>query len=172
MTFSRNHNARLPLTDSKIEEMATRGIAVHHAGLELSDRKAIEEAYKKGKLMLLCSTSVRLALSSRYMLILQRTLAVGVNLPAHLVVIKGTSTWTGAGSGHREYTDIDIQQMMGRAGRPQYDDSGTVVVSTRTPPNSSSFDSQVMCARQQVGKYKDMLASKTILESSLCVPQY
>ena len=38
-----------------------------------------------------------------------KTLAVGVNLPAHTVIIKGTTTWTGVGTGHREYSDIDIQ---------------------------------------------------------------
>ncbi len=56
-----------------------------------------------------------------------QTLAVGVNLPAHTVVIKGTKFWHGPG--WEEYSDIDIQQMMGRAGRPQFDTSGTVIVS-------------------------------------------
>lgn len=53
---------------------------------------------------------------------------MGVNLPAHLVIIKGTQTWAGAANGLREYSDVDIQQMMGRAGRPQYDTSGTVII--------------------------------------------
>lgn len=41
------------------------------------------------------------------MALIYQTLAVGVNLPAHLVVIKGTSMWEG--QGFRDYTDIDIQ---------------------------------------------------------------
>lgn len=60
--------------------------------------------------------------------LIAQTLAVGVNLPAHLVIIKGTQTWAGAANGMREYSDVDIQQMMGRAGRPQYDNSGTVII--------------------------------------------
>ena len=51
-----------------------------------------------------------------------------MNLPAHLVIIKGTQTWTGAAKGMRDYSDVDIQQMMGRAGRPQYDTSGKVII--------------------------------------------
>lgn len=36
------------------------------------------------------------------------------------------------GQAFRDYADIDIQQMMGRAGRPQFDTSGTVVVMCNT----------------------------------------
>jgi replicative superfamily II helicase len=32
---------------------------------------------------------------------------VGINLPAYLVVIKGTSMWQG--QGFRDYSDVDIQ---------------------------------------------------------------
>ena len=40
-------------------------------------------------------------------------------------------SWAGPVIGFREYSDIEIQQMMGRAGRPQYDKSGVVIVSWR-----------------------------------------
>lgn len=46
-----------------------------------------------------------------------RTLAMGVNLPAHLVVIKSTMQYV-VGS-CEEYSEADILQMIGRAGRPQ-----------------------------------------------------
>lgn len=55
------------------------------------------------------------------------TLAVGVNLPAFTVIMAGTKTWNGKGL--VEYEDLDMQQMMGRAGRPCYDTHGQVVVS-------------------------------------------
>lgn len=42
---------------------------------------------------------------------------MGVNLPAHLVVIKSTMQYV-AGS-CEEYSDADMLQMIGRAGRPQ-----------------------------------------------------
>lgn len=45
------------------------------------------------------------------------TLAMGVNLPAHLVVIKSTQHYV-MGL-YQEYTETQILQMIGRAGRPQ-----------------------------------------------------
>lgn len=42
---------------------------------------------------------------------------MGVNFPAHLVVIKSTSQYI---SGcYKEYSDTQLFQMLGRAGRPQ-----------------------------------------------------
>ncbi|ODO08415.1 ATP-dependent DNA helicase HFM1/MER3 [Cryptococcus wingfieldii CBS 7118] len=128
---------RLDLQDKRISELSTCGIAVHHAGLDYGDRRAIEDGFRDGKLHMIASTS---------------TLAVGVNLPAHTVVIKGVMAWQGPATGFKEYSDIDIQQMMGRAGRPQYDKSGVVVV---------------MCERSKVRKYETMLRSQTVLESCL-----
>jgi len=45
------------------------------------------------------------------------TLAMGVNLPAHLVVVKSTQLYV-MGC-YQEYTETQILQMIGRAGRPQ-----------------------------------------------------
>jgi ATP-dependent DNA helicase HFM1/MER3 len=42
-------------------------------------------------------------------------LAVGVNLPCHLVIIKNTVGWQH--DGPKEYTDLEMMQMLGRAGR-------------------------------------------------------
>ncbi|WVQ77811.1 hypothetical protein IAR50_007501 [Cryptococcus sp. DSM 104548] len=128
---------RLSLQDNKIAELSTCGIAVHHAGLDYGDRRAIEDGFRDGILHMIASTS---------------TLAVGVNLPAHTVVIKGVMAWQGPATGFKEYSDIDIQQMMGRAGRPQYDKSGVVVV---------------MCEKSKVRKYETILRSQTVLESCL-----
>lgn len=53
----------------------SHGLAFHHAGLLHEDREHIEEAYRNGLISILLSTS---------------TLAMGVNLPAHTVIIKST----------------------------------------------------------------------------------
>lgn len=50
-------------------------------------------------------------------LVTTSTLALGVNLPAYLVVIKGTQGYYGI-DGYQNYEYHEIAQMMGRAGRP------------------------------------------------------
>lgn len=42
---------------------------------------------------------------------------MGVNLPAHLVVIKSTTQYVSGSC--EEYSEADLLQMIGRAGRPQ-----------------------------------------------------
>ena len=62
------------------------------------------------------------------------TLAMGVNLPAHLVVLKGTRRWTaesGETAGYQEYDRSTCLQMIGRAGRPQFDTEGVAVIMTQ-----------------------------------------
>lgn len=54
---------------------------------------------------------------------------MGVNLPAHLVVIKSTEIFQEGGMDR--YNEIHIQQMIGRAGRPQFDNEATAVIMTR-----------------------------------------
>ncbi|KAI8850867.1 P-loop containing nucleoside triphosphate hydrolase protein, partial [Chytridium lagenaria] len=78
------------------------------------------------------------------------TLSVGVNLPAHLVIIKGIYQFINRQA--TEYSELDIMQMIGRAGRPQFDDSGTAVLMV-------PFDKKQ--------KYENMLYGKEIVESFL-----
>ena len=54
---------------------------------------------------------------------------MGVNLPAHLVVVKSTMFYNlGV---YQEYPDTQVLQMIGRAGRPQFDTSATAVIMTK-----------------------------------------
>lgn len=62
------------------------------------------------------------------MLIATSTLAWGVNFPAHLVVVKGTEYYDGKTKRYVDMPITDVLQMMGRAGRPQFDNSGVAVV--------------------------------------------
>lgn len=101
------------IKEKELKELSMLGFSYHHAGLSLPDRLSVEKNFINGNTKVLCSTS---------------TLAVGVNLPAYLVVIKGTKTWTGAA--FEEYSELDILQMMGRAGRPQFETQGKAVLMT------------------------------------------
>jgi hypothetical protein len=51
-----------------------------------------------------------------------------VNLPARLVIVKGTEYFDGKRSGYVDYPLTDCLQMIGRAGRPGFDTEGTAVV--------------------------------------------
>ena len=48
----------------------------------------------------------------------------GMTSVAHLVVVMGTQFFDASGSGSSDYPVTDLLQMMGRASRPNIDDSG------------------------------------------------
>lgn len=60
-------------------DLLVYGIGIHHAGLSKSDRSLVEDLFAAGHLTVLISTA---------------TLAWGVNLPAHTVIIKGTQIYS------------------------------------------------------------------------------
>lgn len=78
------------------------------------------------------------------------TLAVGVNLPCHLVIIKNTVVWQEGGC--KEYSDLEMMQMLGRAGRPQFDDSAVAVILTR---------------KERVPHYEKLVSGTESIESCL-----
>uniref|UniRef100_A0A336N1Z5 CSON008546 protein n=1 Tax=Culicoides sonorensis TaxID=179676 RepID=A0A336N1Z5_CULSO len=108
------HEISSQLSDLKLRNALSKGIAFHHAGLTVHDRHIIENGFRRGEIpVLLCTSS----------------LAMGINLPAHLVIIKSTSTnFSGIVEDISENT---LMQMIGRAGRPQFDVSGVAVIMTQ-----------------------------------------
>lgn len=66
-------------------------------------------------------------------LVCTSTLAWGVNFPAHLVVIKGTEYYDAKVKRYVDFPVTDVLQMMGRAGRPQFDDQGVAVILVHEP---------------------------------------
>lgn len=58
------------------------------------------------------------------------TLAWGVNLPAHCVIIKGTSIFDSKAGGIKDVGILDVLQIFGRAGRPQFDTTGHAILIT------------------------------------------
>jgi ATP-dependent DNA helicase HFM1/MER3 len=116
-------------------EIISAGVAFHHAGLDLADRRAVEEGFLHGNINIICSTS---------------TLAIGINMPCHLVIIKGTISWSE--NGVHQYADLEMMQMLGRAGRPQFESSACAVILTRD---------------DKIKHYQNMVSGKELLESSL-----
>ncbi|KAL2142769.1 hypothetical protein VTI28DRAFT_786 [Corynascus sepedonium] len=102
--------------DEALKEAISFGIGLHHAGLVESDRQIAEELFLNNKIQILIATS---------------TLAWGVNLPAHLVVVKGTQFYDAKIEAYKDMDLTDVLQMLGRAGRPQFDNSGVARIFTQ-----------------------------------------
>ncbi|KAI9244847.1 Sec63 Brl domain-containing protein [Phascolomyces articulosus] len=117
--------------DKKLTEFLQKGIGFHHAGLESSDRQLVEQLFTQRKIRIVSTTS---------------TLALGVNLPAHLVIIKSTKTYQNGAL--VDYSDIELLQMIGRAGRPGLEDSGCAVILT-TPDMEQRYRT-IMCGSSQI----------------------
>ncbi len=102
-------------TTEKLKRALKGGVAFHHAGLSRVERTLIEDAFREGLVKVITATP---------------TLSAGINLPAFRVIIRDTKRYSNFG-----WTDIpvlEIQQMMGRAGRPKYDKVGEAIIVART----------------------------------------
>ena len=85
------------------------GVAFHHAGLTGRHRGVVEDSFRSGDLFCVVATP---------------TLAQGVNLPARTVVVRDYRRWSAAAGMTMPLPILEVLQMMGRAGRPKYDDVG------------------------------------------------
>jgi len=109
------------IKDDSLKEAVQFGVGLHHAGLVEADRQVVEELFTSNKIQVLVATA---------------TLAWGVNLPAHLVIVKGTQFFDAKVEGYRDMDLTDVLQMLGRAGRPQFDTSGIARIFTQDSKKS------------------------------------
>lgn len=130
------HTETEKLDDDTLRKSALDGVGFHHAGLSRGDRNRIEEWFREGRIKLLFSTS---------------TLAWGVNLPARCVVIRDTR-YHDPLEGEVEMSPLDILQMLGRAGRPGYDDQGYA---------------WVICDSASADRYRQLLEDGETIDSQL-----
>jgi activating signal cointegrator complex subunit 3 len=101
--------------NKEVRELFAGGFGVHHAGMLRSDRNLVEKLFSVGLIKVLVCTA---------------TLAWGVNLPAHSVLIKGTQIYDAKQGKFVELSILDVMQIFGRAGRPQFDTSGEGIIIT------------------------------------------
>jgi activating signal cointegrator complex subunit 3 len=121
--------------NNELKELFLKGLGCHNAGMLRADRSLTEKLFAAGVIKVLVCTA---------------TLAWGVNLPAHMVVIKGTQLYDPQRGGFRNLGVLDVQQIFGRAGRPGFDTSGEGVIVTE---------------HKNLAHYVAMLTSSTPIES-------
>lgn len=134
-----------------VKDLLPYGFAVHHAGMLRVDRDIVEELFAGGHVQVLVSTA---------------TLAWGVNLPAHTVIIKGTQVYNPEKGTWTELSPLDVMQMLGRAGRPQYDSYGEGVILTghnELQYYLSLMNQQLPIESQFVSKLADQLNAEIVL---------
>ncbi|TYJ37629.1 hypothetical protein E1A91_A05G388300v1 [Gossypium mustelinum] len=133
----RLREASLSCSDKQMQSYILYGVGYHNGGLSLKDRNLIECLFLNGDVQVLCTTN---------------TLAHGINLPAHTVVIKSTQHFNKEKGLYMEYDRSMILQMCGRAGRPPFEDTGMVIIMTR---------------RETVHLYENLLNGCEMVESQL-----
>ncbi|EJW74524.1 hypothetical protein WUBG_14567 [Wuchereria bancrofti] len=101
------------LKDENLKLTLPFGVGMHHAGLQQHERSIVERLFVEKKIQVMVATA---------------TLAWGINMPAHLVIVKGTEYYDGKTHKYIDFPVTDVLQMIGRAGRPQFDDSAVAVI--------------------------------------------
>lgn len=95
----------------KLRQMLIRGVGVHHAGVLPKHKYIVEELFNRKLVPFVICTE---------------TLAAGINLPARSVVL--TTLLKGKHGDKKLVFSSTAHQIFGRAGRPQFDSKGYVVV--------------------------------------------
>ncbi|KAJ3264529.1 DEIH-box ATPase [Chytriomyces hyalinus] len=141
------------VTNADLQDVLPYGFGIHHAGMTRADRTLVEDLFSAGHVQVLVSTA---------------TLAWGVNLPAHTVIIKGTQVYSPEKGSWVELSPQDVLQMLGRAGRPQFDTHGEgIIITTHTELQYylSLLNQQLPIESQFVSRLADNLNAEIVLGS-------
>jgi len=130
------HTEAAELDNDTLRQSVLDGVGFHHAGLSRADKERVERWFREDRIVALFSTS---------------TLAWGVNLPARCVVIRDTKLHDPL-EGEVEMSPLDVLQMLGRAGRPGYDDTGYA---------------WVVCPPEDADRYRRLLRDGEPIDSRL-----
>ena len=120
-----------------------------------SDRTLVEDLFSDKHIQVLVSTA---------------TLAWGVNLPCHTVIIKGTQIYNPQSGGFQELSPLDILQMIGRAGRYGLDREGEgIIITTHNELQFylSLLNQQLPIESQFIKKINDIINAEIVLGSIL-----
>ncbi len=109
--------------DKRLAKCVRSGTAFHNAGLASKSRNLVESAFKKKLIKCICATP---------------TLAAGVNLPARRVIVRDLYRYD-SNLGYVPLPVMEVHQMFGRAGRPQYDPYGEALMISKKKRDSDKL---------------------------------
>jgi helicase len=129
-SFARKIAAQLKMVNKELDELAEKvdfgvddlgdmvrcGVAYHNSWLHPEQRRAMEESFRERVLKVICCTP---------------TLAMGVSLPAKMVLIRNYKFFT-LGRGNEPMSVCWVKQVFGRAGRPEHDEYGIGLIVARS----------------------------------------
>ncbi|BCS90959.1 MAG: ATP-dependent DNA helicase Hel308 [Candidatus Micrarchaeota archaeon] len=95
-----------------LSKLVEKGVAFHHAGLLNRQRELIEDSFREGLIKVITTTT---------------TLSMGIDLPAHTVIIKNVNRYDSS-LGSSRLSVNEVLQIFGRAGRPRYDKEGRGII--------------------------------------------
>lgn len=137
--------------NADLKDVLPYGFGIHHAGMSRNDRTTVEDLFSDGAIQVLVCTA---------------TLAWGVNLPAHTVIIKGTQVYSPEKGSWVELSPQDVLQMLGRAGRPQFDTYGEgIIITTQAEIQYylSLLNQQLPIESQFISRLADNLNAEIVL---------
>lgn len=129
-SFARKIAAQLKMANKELDKLADAvdigvddlgdmvrcGVAYHNSWLHPEQRRAMEESFRERVLKVICCTP---------------TLAMGVSLPARMVLIRNYKFFT-IGRGNEPMPVCWVKQVFGRAGRPEHDEYGIGLIVARS----------------------------------------
>jgi helicase len=121
----------------KLAGLVSRGVAFHHAGLLQNQRTIVEQAFKSNCIKMISATP---------------TLAAGVNLPGHTVIIPSLYRYTAMGMVRIPVSEY--KQQIGRAGRPKYDTEGRSLVVARSESERDELMGEYVNGRIEAAESK------------------
>ncbi|MCD6477482.1 MAG: DEAD/DEAH box helicase [Candidatus Aenigmarchaeota archaeon] len=131
----------------KLSECVKNGTAFHHAGLAHQQRVEVENAFRKGLIKIISATP---------------TLAAGVDLPAFRVLIRDAKRYYPS-HGYVYIPVLEYQQMIGRAGRPRYDEFGEAILIAKSEGEARELEERFIMGEPE--EIYSKLSIKPVLRS-------
>ncbi len=148
----------------KLLSAILKGVGFHHAGLNYNQRKFVESLFADRKIKVVVGTT---------------TLGAGINTPASVVIIRdpGVPVTISRLKGNRVLTSTflrlmpsnKIHQMLGRAGRPGYDDVGIGILLATSESDASVYLNKYFREERPVYERIESQISPTTLPEQILV---